>query len=293
MAIAPAQFARLTERNFRRRKLRSALACGLLALAAFVALVPLFAVFGYVLMRGLPGFDLAFFTQLPKPVGETGGGMANALAGTCLLVALASAIGVPWGVATGMFLSEYNETRLARSVRFATDLLASTPSIIIGLFVYALVVLPMQRFSTLAGGLALGILMLPTIARSTEELLKLVPIHVREAGLALGLPRWKVTLRIVMRGIRAAVTTGVMLSLARAAGETAPLLFTALNSRFWPSSLDQPIASLPVQIYNFAISPYADWHRQAWAGALILVLLVFILNLATRLVLRRPERATR
>ena len=277
------------ERSFRRRKIGDFAMRGLLVLATLVGTAPLFLVLGYVVSRGLPALDLSFFTQLPKPVGESGGGMGNALVGTAILVALGSLIGVVWGILTGLFLSEYGTGRLGTLVRFSCDMLVSVPSIVVGLFVYATVVQPMRRFSALAGGLALGIIMVPIVARSTEELLKLVPDHIREAGLALGLSRWKVTLRIVLRGASAAVLTGVLLALARVAGETAPLLFTSLGNRFWQSGLDQPISSVPVQIYTYAISPFDEWHRQAWAGALVLVGLVFAVNLACRFLFRRPE----
>ncbi len=251
--------------------------------AAVVALAPLFSVLAYVVSKGAAGLSWDFFTQLPKPVGEVGGGMANALVGTCILVGLAALIGIPWGVAAGVYLSEYGRTRVAGVVRFGTDMLASVPSIVIGLFVSALLVIPMGGFSALAGGVALGIIMIPTVARSTEEMLRLVPTHIREAGLALGLPRWKVILRIVLRGCVSAITTGVMLAIARVAGETAPLLLTVLNNRFWHQGLSQPIASLPVQIYNYAASPFEEWHAQAWSGALVLVLLVFAMNISARL----------
>ena len=211
--------------------------------------------------------------------------MANAFLGTLVLIGIASVIGIPWGIGTGLYLSEYGKGRLGTAIRFCADVLSSVPSIVIGLFVYALIVVPMKRFSALAGGVALGILMIPTVARSSEELLKLVPTHLREAGLALGIPRWKVTLWIVLRESLSGITTAVILALARVAGETAPLLFTALNNQFWSKGLgiiDQPIASLPVQIYTFAISPYEDWQRQAWAGAFVLVMLVFAINLVTR-----------
>ncbi|MBY0369903.1 phosphate ABC transporter permease PstA [bacterium] len=257
-----------------------------LFLCAVAALVPLFSVLGYVLFRGVPGLNLDFFTQIPRPVGEAGGGMANSLVGTCILVATASLLGIPWGIAAGVYLSEYGRTKTAHVVRFATDILASVPSIVIGLFIYALFVVPMGGFSALAGGMALGVLMIPTVARSTEEMLRLVPTHIREAGLALGLPRWKVILRVVLRGCVSAITTGVMLAIARVAGETAPLLFTALNNRFWSDSLTQPIASLPVQIYSYAIAPFEEWHTQAWAGALVLVLLVFVINIGSRVFFR-------
>jgi len=281
------------ERRYIRRKLVNRLVWVLLAVASIIALTPLFSVFGYVLRQGLPALDWGFFTQLPQPVGETGGGMANALVGTALLVLLASAVGVPWGIATGLYLSEFGRGRIASLVRFTVDMLGSIPSIIVGLFVYAMVVMPMKRFSAIAGGLALGILMIPTVARSTEELLKLVPRQIREAGLALGLPRWKVIVRIVLQGSMRTITTGIMLAVARVSGETAPLLFTAFNNRFWHQGFDQPISSLPVQIYTYAISPFEDWHRQAWAGALVLVIFVLTLNIVTRLILRSTLGASR
>jgi phosphate transport system permease protein len=271
-----------------KRKLVNQFFMGLLALATLIALIPLFSVFAYVVQHGAPALNLNFFTRLPVPVGELGGGMGNAIVGTLVLVAIAGLIGVPIGIACGVYLSEYSFGKIATSLRFTIDLLASVPSIIVGLFAYALVVVPLHRFSAYAGGVALAIIMIPTIARSTEELLKLVPVHIREAGLALGIPRWRVIIRIVVRGSLSGIMTGVMLSLARAAGETAPLLFTALNSRYWPKSLDQPISSLPVQIYTYAISPYEDWHKQAWAGALLLVGFVLIMNLLMRIIIKRP-----
>ncbi len=272
--------------RYGRRKIKNWIFCGLLVLSAVVALLPLLSVFKYVLDQGLPALSASFFTQLPKPVGEIGGGMANALFGTLVLVGLASVLGIPVGLATALYLSEYGQGKLGAMVRFCVDMLASIPSIVIGLFVYAIVVLPMKRFSSIAGGMALAIIMVPTIARSAEEILKLVPNHIREAGLGLGLPRWKVTLRIVLRGSLSGIMTGVILAIARVAGETAPLLFTALNNRLWTTRLDEPISSLPVQIYNYAISPYEDWHHQAWAGALVLVFFVFTVNLVTQWVVR-------
>lgn len=254
----------------------------LLLVASLLALLPLFSVLLYLFKNGLPGIQISFFTSLPKPVGEVGGGMANALVGTCTLVSIGTLVGVPWGIATGVFLSEYGRSRFASVVRFCTDMLSSVPSIVIGLFVYALVVVPMGGFSAVAGGVALGLLMIPTVARSSEEMLRLVPTHIREAGLALGLPRWKVILRIVLRGCVSSISTGVILAVARVAGETAPLLFTALNNQHWNEGLEQPIASLPVQIYTYAISPFSDWNTQAWAGALVLVSLVFVVNILTR-----------
>jgi phosphate transport system permease protein len=270
-----------------RRKLVNFAMCGALGLLACLAILPLLGVFLHVLREGAGGLSWDFFTELPKPVGETGGGMANALVGTVLLVAMAGLLGVPWGIAAGVYLSEYGTGKLARFLRLSTDLMTSVPSIIVGIFAYAVVVLPMGRFSAHAGAFALAVIMIPIIARTTEELLRLVPDHVREAGLALGIPRWKVVLRIVVLGSRGGLATGVILAVARVSGETAPLLFTAFGNRFWAHGLDQPIASLPVQIYTYAISPYEEWHRQAWAGALVLVVFVLFLNLGTRLLLRR------
>ncbi len=264
------------------RRAKSFFFLSLLGIAAAFAILPLLSVFVWLFAQGWRGVNANLILALPAPVGESGGGLGNAFLGTLTLVALASALAVPLGVATGVFLSEY-ETRLGKWVRFSVEVLGSIPSILVGLFVYAICVLPMKRFSLLAGGLALGILMVPIVARSTEEILKLIPGHLREAGLALGLPRWKVTVRIILRGAGGSILTGVMLAVARASGETAPLLFTAFNSRFWQEGWDQPISSLPVQIYTYAISPYEEWHQQAWAGALLLVLGVLLVNLLTRL----------
>jgi phosphate transport system permease protein len=254
--------------------------------ATLLAIVPLFSLLQFVVVRGAGGLSWDLLTQLPKPVGESGGGMGNAVLGTLVLIGLASVAGIPLGIVTGIYLAEQGHTRTARAVRFGADVLSGVPSIIVGMFVYGLLVVTMKRFSALAGSLALAILMIPTVARSTEELLEMVPDALREAALALGIPRWRTTLRVVLRTAAPGVATGVMLAVARAAGETAPLLFTALNSRFWPRGLDRPIASLPVQIYTYAVSPYEEWHRQAWAAALLLVVLVLVLNLAARFVVR-------
>jgi phosphate transport system permease protein len=287
------QLSAVLSAGYTKRKIENAFFCGMILLAAAIALAALFYVFGYVVFRGLPSLNRDFFTQVPKPVGELGGGMANALAGTAILVGLASLVGIPWGVFTGVYLSEYGRGRLGAIVRFATDLMTSVPSIIMGLFVYVLLVLPMKRFSAVAGATALAFIMVPIVARTTEELLRLVPVHIREAGLALGLPRWKVILHVVLRGSLGGIMTGVILAVARVAGETAPLLFTALGNQYWHQALDQPIASLPVQIYNYANSPFEDLNRQAWAGALVLVLFVFAINVITRLVLRPKSLAAR
>ena len=270
-----------------RRKVVNQLLLGALFLAALSAVAPLVNIFIFVIRKGAPALTWEFLTSLPQPVGEAGGGMGNAILGTIILVSLASAIGVPLGVAAGVYMAEYSYSKLSRWLRFGVDLLTSVPSIIVGLFAYAMVVLPMKRFSAHAGGFALAVIMIPTVARTTEELLKLVPTHLREAGLALGIPRWKVTLQVTLRTAWGGIMTGIMLALARAAGETAPLLITALNNKFWPRSLDQPISSVPVQIYTYAISPFEEWHQQAWAGAFLLVALVFALNLTTRLLMSR------
>ena len=266
----------------RRRRIVDRLARGACVAAVRVALVPLCSVLAYVAARGLAGLGWSFFTELPRPVGELGGGMANAIVGTLVVVGLACLVGIPVGVLAGIYLAELGTGWLARGARFGADVMSGVPSIAVGIFVYTLVVLSMRRFSALAGGLALGVLMLPTVIRTTEELLRLVPASLREAGLALGVPKWRVILRVVLRTAAPGIATGVMLAVARVAGETAPLLFTAFNSRFWSARLDAPIASMPVQIYTYAVSPYEEWHRQAWAAALVLVALVLVLNILAR-----------
>jgi phosphate transport system permease protein len=268
---------------YRRRMLFDRFARACCVLATLLALLPLASVLIYVTAKGIGGLSWDLFTELPAPVGELGGGFGNAMVGTLLLVGLACAVSIPVGVLAGLYLSELGDTRLGKAVRFSADVMSGVPSIAVGIFVYTLVVLSMRRFSALAGGIALGILMLPTITRTTEELLKLVPDSLREAGLALGVPKWRVILRVVLRTGAPGIATGVMLAVARAAGETAPLLFTAFGNRFWSTSLDKPIASLPVQIFTYAVSPYDDWHRQAWAAALVLIAMVLVLNVAARL----------
>jgi phosphate transport system permease protein len=259
---------------------------GACALATVVALLPLGSVLYYVTSRGIGGVNLDFFTELPLPVGETGGGMANAVVGTLELVGLACLFGIPLGVMAGVYVAEFGRGRFAKAVRFSADVMAGVPSITVGIFVYTLVVLTMHRFSAFAGGIALAIIMLPTVTRTTEELLKLVPPALREAAYGLGVPRWRATLRVVLRTAAPGIATGVMLAVARVAGETAPLLFTAFSNRFWSEGIDQPVASLPVQIYTYAVSPYEDWHRQAWAAALVLVVLVLALNVGARVLVR-------
>ena len=256
-----------------------------IVLMAALTLVPLFFVFYHVVSRGAPALNWSFFTSLPKPVGEPGGGMANSLVGSLIMVALGTVLGVPFGVMGGVFLSEYGKGKIATLLRFTVDLMTSIPSIIIGLFVYALLVVPMKNFSAYAGALSLAILLFPFVVKTTEEVLRLIPAHIREAGLALGISRWRVTMRIILRGALPSVMTGVILGIARIAGETAPLLFTAFGNRNWPQGLNEPMPSLPVQIYSYAISPFEEWHAQAWAGSFLLLIVVLIFNLIARLVL--------
>jgi phosphate transport system permease protein len=254
-----------------------------------LALVPLALVLFYVVSQGLQALNFAFFTQMPKPVGEPGGGMANAIVGTLMLAGLGSLLAVPIGVLSGIYMSEYAGTRMASLIRFAADTLNGVPSIVIGVFVYGIAVAPFRQYSAMAGGIALGIMMIPIIARTTEELLLLVPGTMREGALALGATRARAVFSVVLPAALPGIITGIVLALARIAGETAPLLFTALNNRFFSTSLTQPIASLTVQVYNYASSPYEDWHRQAWAGALVLVAIVLLCSLLARLATRRLE----
>ena len=254
------------------------------AAAAGLVVLPLLLVFGFLMYQGVMALNVGFFTQLPKPVGEVGGGMANAIVGTLILVSLAACLGLPLGILGGLYLAESRDRRLPWIARFLADVLNGVPSIVIGIFAYGVAVLPFRRFSALAGGFALAIIMLPIVIRTSEELVRLVPSSMREAALALGIPEWKVLLRIVLPTARAGIITGVMVAVARVAGETAPLLFTAFGNRFWHQGLDQPIAALPLQIFAYAISPYDDWHRQAWAGALVLIGMVFVVSLAARVV---------
>jgi len=271
------------------RRARDRIARGLALVCTVAVLAPLVLIIGYLLTKGVTSLSFDFFTQLPKPVGEPGGGMANAIVGTLLLIVLACAVGLPIGVGTGVFLAEYGHTRLAWAARFSADVLNGVPSIVIGIYAYTLIVLPTKTFSAYAGGVALGIIMLPIVARTTEEMLRLVPPSLREAALALGVPSWRTTLRVVIRTARGGIITGIMLAIARVAGETAPLLFTAFGNQFWHHGLGGPISSLPVQIYTYAISPFEDWHRQAWAGALVLVLLVSLCSVLARFATRRLE----
>jgi phosphate transport system permease protein len=273
-----------------RRRLKSSIFVSFCALSVLVALVPLAFVLFFVVSQGIQALSLDFFTQMPRPVGEKGGGMANAIVGTLMITGLGSIFAIPIGILSGVYMSEYAGSRLASVVRFAADTLNGVPSIVIGVFVYAIVVLPVKQFSALAGGVALGIMMIPIIARTTEELLLLVPGTMREGALALGATRARAVFTVVLPAALPGIITGVVLALARIAGETAPLLFTSFNNRFFTTSLTQPIASLTVMVFTYAISPYEDWHRQAWAGALVLVSIVLICSLLARFATRRLER---
>ena len=271
----------------RRRRLWNLAVIAACYVAAGLVVLPLVFIVGHLLGNGLAGLNLAFFTHMPKPVGETGGGVANAIVGTLVIVGMAAAAALPLGVASGVYLAEYGRGRFATLVRYTTDVLSGVPSIVVGVAAYGLVVVPMGRFSAFAGSVALAILMLPTIIRSTEEMVLLVPRSYREAALALGAPRWKVIQQVVLPAARPGILTASMLAVARASGETAPLLFTALGNRFWSLKLDEPMATLPVFIFDYARAPYDDWNRQAWTGALVLVLLVTMVSGLLRLTVRR------
>jgi len=254
----------------------------LMVLATLSVLAPLALVFLHIIKMGLSSLSLDFFTQIPKPTGESGGGMANGLFGSALLILLASCIGLPIGVLGAVYLTEFGSGRLATSIRFSADVLAGVPSIITGMVAYSLMVVPMKGFSALAGAVALALIMIPIVLRTTEEQLKMVPGTLREASLALGVPLWRTSLKVMLVSASKGVVTGILLAIARVAGETAPLLFTALGNQFWSKKITEPIAALPLQIFSFAIAPYDDWHKLAWAGALVLVCIMFGLNLGAR-----------
>jgi phosphate transport system permease protein len=270
-----------------RRRITDHVMTGVAVLTVILVLLPLFAIFAYLVYRGIGSINWAFLTQTPKPVGEAGGGMANAIVGSVFILALASVLGVPLGVGAGVYLAEYGRNRLGDAIRFTADVLNGVPSIVIGIVAYSIVVLYQKHFSALAGGVALAIMMIPTITRTTEEMLLLVPQALREAAYGLGIPRWRTTLSITLRTATSGVITGIMLAFARVAGETAPLLFTAFGNQFWNLRADQPTAALPLQIFNYAISPYDEWHRQAWAGALVLIVLIVSAVAAVRFAVRR------
>jgi len=275
-----------TEHHHTWRKIKSALACAIAFASAVLVISPLVLVFFYLLVNGAGSVNWDFFTKLPAPVGAVGGGMANAIVGSLELLALAGVIGIPIGVLGGVYLAEYGSARINSVLRFLADVLNGIPSITWGIVVYGLVVLRFKGFSGYAGGLALSLIMIPLILRTTEEVVLLVPNGYREAALALGVSRWKTIVHIVMKTASRGIITGILLALARVGGETAPLLFTAFGNRFWNHDLSQPIAALPLQIFTYAISPYDDWHRQAWAGALVLVTGVFCVNVIVRILTR-------
>jgi phosphate transport system permease protein len=275
-----------TAGNARLRKVKSTAVTGILVVCALAVIAPLFMVIYFLLVRGWSSLDLNFFTQLPKPTGETGGGMANAIVGSIELLFMASVLGVPLGVLGGIYLAEYGSDRANDWLRFAADVLNGVPSIVWGMVVWLILVVPFKGFSAYAGSVALGLMMVPLVMRTTEEVLILVPQSYREAALALGVARWKVIMVIVVRTALKGIATGVIVALARIAGETAPLLFTALGNNFWNHNLKDPIAALPLQIFAYAISPYEDWHRQAWAGALVLMALILALNITVRVLSR-------
>ena len=277
--------------TYRHRQWVNKTAFAVTGLCAFITLGVLFFILGYVTFHGVSSLNWNFFTQLPKPVGESGGGMANAIVGTFKLIGLSSILGLPIGILGGIYLAEFGNNKTGFLVRYAADIINGVPSIVMGIFAYTVVVLPMKHFSALAGGVALGIMLIPIAVRSTEEFLKLVPMAIRESALALGLPRWKVILRVVIPTALKGLLTGVLLDLSRVSGETAPLLFTAFGNRFWSSGWMNPISSLPVMIFTYAVSPYEDWHRQAWAAALVLLMIVLITNVGARLLMRKQVRA--
>ncbi|CAN5863212.1 phosphate ABC transporter permease PstA [soil metagenome] len=275
------------------RHLISATIVTLCGAAVVIALVPLALILFYVVQQGIQGVNLDFFTQTPVPVGEVGGGMGNALVGSAIVVGLGALFAIPVGVLSGLYAAEYPGTRFATLTRFAADTLNGVPSIVIGVFVYGIAVLPFRHFSALAGGLALGIMMIPLIMRTTEELLLLVPSSLREGALALGATRSRAVVTVILPAALPGIMTGILLALARIAGETAPLLFTTFNNQFWSTDVTQPMATLTVQVFTYAIAPYEDWHRQAWAGALVLVTTVLLCSLIARVATARLEKLQR
>lgn len=274
------------ERIAFRRRAADDVARLMFCLAALLVVLPLFLIFFDLLWKGAKELKWSLLTELPHPVGEPGGGLANGILGTLTVAGLAMAGGIPLAVMTGIYLAEYGSGRFASAVRSAVDILTGVPSIIMGIFGYVLWVLPMKRFSAWAGASALAMIFIPVVVRTTEEMLRTVPLTVREAALALGIERWKTTLFITVRTAAAGIVTGILLAMARIVGETAPLLFTALGNQFWQSGLDQPIAAVPLQVFTYAISPYEDWHDKAWAGAVVLIGLVLVLSVGARLLVR-------
>jgi phosphate transport system permease protein len=270
-----------------RRRLSNWIALGLITLAALIVTVPLFLILGTVVVRGLGTFNWAFLTQIPKPIGEEGGGMGNAILGSVLLLGFASLIGVPLGIGAGIFLAEYGRNKFGNVVRFTADVLNGVPSVVIGMTAWALVVVPQGHFSLISGSVALGIMMIPVISRTTEEVLLLVPQSIREAALGLGIPKWRTIISVVLRSASAGIVTSVMLAFARIAGESAPLMFTAFGNEFWSSSPNQPVAALPLQIYKYAIQPYEQAHAQAWTAALVLISMIVLTVVFVRFMVSR------
>ncbi len=270
-----------------RRRAENKIMTGLMFLFAILTIIPLISIFAFVITKGVTSINLDFFTHLPKPVGEPGGGMANAIVGTLLLVSLACLWAIPVGILAGVYMVEFAGPRIASTIRFTADVLSGIPSIVIGVFAYSLMVLPMRSFSTISGAFALGFMLIPTVLRTTEEMIKLVPQTLREGALALGISRFKTTIHIVLSTTLPGIITGTLLGVARIAGETAPLLFTAFGNRVWSTNLFEPIAALPLQIFVYAISPFEDWQRQAWAGALVLIMMVFVLSVVSRSATKR------
>ena len=270
----------------RSRHVVSGVMIGLTYLAAILATLPLVLILVHLIAKGASSLSLAFFTHMPRPVGESGGGMANAIVGTLILIGVASLIGLPIGIGAGLHLAEKRTTPLAYTVRFLSDVLNGLPSIVIGISAWEFLVRPVGHFSALAGGVALGTMMVPLVTRTTEEMLLVVPTSLREAALALGYPKWRTSIAVVLRTALAGIATGALVAVARIAGETAPLLFTAIGNQFWSTSLRQPIAALPLQIFGYATGPYDEWHRLAWAGALVLITIVLIISIAARFATR-------
>jgi len=280
------ELAASTQRTLARRRATNVIMLGLMYVAAVLATIPLLLILWHLLKQGATSVNWNFFTRLPKPTGETGGGMANAIVGTGIIVLIASAIGLPVGIGAGLYLAEQRGAKLATAVRFLSDVLNGLPSIVLGIFAWQVLVRPFKHFSALAGGIALAAMMIPLVTRATEEMIRLVPVSMREAALALGYTKWRTSLSVVLRTALPGIVTGALVAVARIAGETAPLIFTAFGNPFWSVSPTQPIAALPMQIYQYATAPYDDWHRQAWAGALVLLGLVLVISLAARFVTR-------
>jgi phosphate transport system permease protein len=277
--------AERTSRSLGRRRAMNAFMLGIMYVAALIATLPLIFILSHLIAQGVSSLNVDFFREIPRPPGEVGGGMANAIVGTLVLISVAAVLGLPLGIGAGLYLAENKSTRLATAVRFLADVLNGLPSIVMGIFAWQVLVRPLG-FSALAGGLALGAMMIPLVTRATEEMIRLVPTSLREAALALGYARWRTSLTVVLRTALPGIVTGALVAVARIAGETAPLLFTAFGNSFFSTSLDQPISSLPQQIYTFAISPYDDWHRLAWAGAMVLIAIVLVISLIARFATR-------